>query len=71
MNKKLKKGLTTTMAAAMGLGVVIPAVPVIAAPATSAGLIQQQVGHTTRQEPKLQAHGFLTMENGITLMLMA
>lgn len=45
MNKKLKKGLTTTMAAAMGLGVVIPAVPVIAAPATS-GWVKTAAGWT-------------------------
>lgn len=45
MNKKLKKGLTTTMAAAMGLGVVIPAVPVIAAPATS-GWVNTAAGWT-------------------------
>jgi hypothetical protein len=42
LNKKLKKGLTTTMAAAMGLGVVIPAVPVIAAPATSGWVLTAQ-----------------------------
>lgn len=42
MNKKLKKGLTTTMAAAMGLGVVIPAVPVIAAPATNGWVLTAQ-----------------------------
>lgn len=34
MNKKLQKGITTTMAAAMGLGVVAPTVSVMAAPTT-------------------------------------
>ena len=34
MNKKLQKGITTAMAAAMGVGIVAPTVSVMAAPTT-------------------------------------
>ncbi len=62
MNKKLKKGLTTTMAAAMGLGVVIPAVPVIAAPATSSW-VNTSAGWTYYQAGKKVSNGWVK-DNG-------
>lgn len=40
MNKKLKKGLTVSSAVAMGMGIVLPTVSVIAAPAVTNGWVQ-------------------------------
>ncbi|QAT41031.1 N-acetylmuramoyl-L-alanine amidase family protein [Clostridium sp. JN-9] len=62
MNNKLKKGLTTTMAAAMGLGVVIPAVPVIAAPATNSW-VNTSAGWTYYQAGKKVSNGWVK-DNG-------
>ncbi len=41
MNKKLKKGLTVSSAAAMGMSIVLPTVSVIAAPAVTNGWVNQ------------------------------